>query len=280
MKNPKLTSAAGEATSALLAHKTPAFRIIQPHSLPSLGYHIHFLSRCSMRIVHIRKHGTQLNSEQWQQGWGLAFVPPSQVSGISSDILSGRPDLLTSYVASYLAFSLAFYIALFLEIEVRRGPQRSDSRRLKSGEAHSAQTLAGWSPAKPTARRLSPVEVRRSPQRAGSRRLKSGEAHSAQTLAGWSPARPTAIKSWQMRSGEDHCDQELAEEVRRRPLRKRTGRWGPAKITAIKSWQMRSSEEGRRRRKEEEGGRRRRTTSRRSRASDIKPNNPHLAGGE
>ena len=51
-------------------------------------------------------------------------------------------------------------------------------------------------------------------------------------------------------------------------------RWDPARLTAIKSWQMRSGEEGRRK---EEGGR---TTRRRSRASDIKSNNPHLAGGE
>ena len=105
------------------------------------------------------------------------------------------------------------------------------SSRLKSGEAHSAQTLAGWSPARPTARRLSPVDVRRSPQRADPRRLKSrrgpqradshrlrsGEAHSAQTLAGWGPAMPSAIKSWQWRSGEAHCDQELEDEVRRGP---------------------------------------------------------------
>ena len=156
----------------------------------------------------------------------------------------------------------------------------------KSGEAHSAQTLAGWSPAMPTVRRISPVEVRRGPQRSDSRRLKSGKAHSAPNLAGWSPARPTAlrlspvevrrgplwsragrrgparltaIKSWQMMSGEDHCDQDLADEVRRGPLRSRAGRWGPA-----------------RRRKEEGGWRRRR----RSRASDIKSNNLHLARGE
>ena len=51
------------------------------------------------------------------------------------------------------------------------------------------------------------------------------------------------IKSWQMRFGVDHCDRELAEEVRR-------GRM-----------------EGRR-------------TDGRSRAPDIKSNNPHLAGGE
>ena len=108
---------------------------------------------------------------------------------------------------------------------------------------------SGWSPARPT--RLSPVEVRRSPRRSDSRRLKSGETHSAQTLAGWSPARPTAIKSWQKRSGDDHCDQEPADEVRRLPLRSSAGRWCPATITAIKSWQMRSGEEGEEKEKEE-----------------------------
>ena len=62
-----------------------------------------------------------------------------------------------------------------------------------------------------------------------------------------------------MRSGEDHCDQELADEVWRGPLRSRAGRRGPAR---------------RRTRKEQEGGRGR------MRATDIKSNNPHLAGGE
>ena len=43
------------------------------------------------------------------------------------------------------------------------------------------------------------MEVRRGPLRS---RAGSG-----------GPARPTPIKSWQMRSGEDHCHQELADEV-------------------------------------------------------------------
>ena len=60
------------------------------------------------------------------------------------------------------------------------------------------------------------------------------------------------MESWQMTSGEAHCDQELAEEVRRGPLRSRAGRGDPARPTAIKSWQMRSGEE-----EEEEGGRKR-----------------------
>ena len=38
------------------------------------------------------------------------------------------------------------------------------------------------------------------------------------------PARPTAIERWQRRSGEAHCDQELAEEVLRGPLPSIAGR--------------------------------------------------------
>ena len=34
----------------------------------------------------------------------------------------------------------------------------------------------------------------------------------------------TAIKSLQMRSGDDHCEQALADVVRRRSLQSRTGR--------------------------------------------------------
>ena len=149
--------------------------------------------------------------------------------------------LLTFYLAYlltfYLAFYLAFYMALFVVVEMR----------LRSGEAHGAQNLAGWGPARPAALRISPVEVRRGPQRSESRRLRSGEAHCDRAGSG-GPARPTAIKIWQMRSGEVHCDQELADEIRRGGGRR--------------------------------GGGRTRRTSARSRASDIKSNNPHLAGGE
>ena len=70
-----------------------------------------------------------------------------------------------------------------------------------------------------------------------------------------------------MRSGEAHCDQELADEIRRGPLQSRAGSGGPARPTAIKSWQMRSGEEEDE--EEKEGGRRR--------ATDIKSNKPHLA---
>ena len=168
--------------------------------------------------------------------------------------------LLTVYLAFYLTFHLAFYLTFYLAFYLI---------------FFLTFFLAGWSPARPTALRPSPVEVRR------------GQAHSAQTLAGWSPARPTALRpspvevrrgpqrsdSRRLKSGEDHCYQELADEIRRGSLRSRAGRWSLARPTAIKSWQMRSGEE------EEEGGRTRRTSAR-SRASDIKSNNPHLAGGE
>ena len=105
-------------------------------------------------------------------------------------------------------------MALFLTVEVR----------LRSGESHGAQNLAGWGPARP--------------QCSESRWLRS--AHSAPTLAGRGPARPTALRLSPV-------------EVRRGPLLSRAGRWDPAKLTAIKSWQMRSAEEG--------GGRRRNRAS-------------------
>ena len=137
--------------------------------------------------------------------------------------------------------------SLFLAVEVR----------LRSAEAHGAQNLAVL--------RISPVEVRRGPQRSDSRRL-----------------RTTAIKSWQWRSGEAHCDQELADEVRRGPLRSRAGRGGPAKPTAIESWQLRSGEahcnkswqmrSGEQGQKEGGGGG--------GGHHLLKSNNPHLAGGE
>ena len=74
---------------------------------------------------------------------------------------------------------------------------------------------SGWSPARPTALRLSPVEVRQ-----GSLRSRAGSG---------GPSKPAAVKSWQMRSGEAHCDQELADEVRRGAVRSRAGSGGPVR---------------------------------------------------
>ena len=139
---------------------------------------------------------------------GIQFIPSDILSGKSSgilfgilfEILSGIPSDILSSISSDILSGILFGILFGILYDF-------------------------------VSRRWGPVEVRRGPRRAESRRLKSGEAH---------------------------CDQELADEVRRRPLRSRAGRWGPA----------------RRRR------RRRRRSRRRSRASDIKSNNPHLAGGE
>ena len=158
----------------------------------------------------------------------LSRISSDILSVISSDILSGILFGISSDILSGILFGIlyGFVSGRWGPVKVRRGPQRAGSRRLKSGEAHSAQTLAGWRP--------SPVEVRRGPQRSDSRRF--------------SPV-----------------------EVRRGPLLSRAGRWDLAR-PAIKSWQMRSGEE--------EGGRRKDEEGRRSRASDIKSNNPHLAGGE
>ena len=131
-----------------------------------------------------------------------------------SDIIS---DILSSILSDIFSSRWGPARPTVLRIspsEVRRGPQHSDSRRLRSGEAHCDRELS--------------VEVRRGPLRSRAGR--------------WGPARPTAIKSWQRRSGEAHCDRELAVEIRRGPLQSRAGRWGPARPTAIESWQLRSGE--------------------------------------
>ena len=54
-----------------------------------------------------------------------------------------------------------------------------------------------------------------------------------------------AVAVW-LRSGKAHSAQTLAGEVRQGPLPSNAGRRGPTTTTAIKSWQMRSGEEGRR----------------------------------
>ena len=167
------------------------------------------------------------------------------LSGISSDILSG--------ILSGILFGIlhGFVSGRWSPVEVRRGPRRAESRRLGSREAHNAPILALWGPARPTALRLAgwgPASPLRS--RAGSggparpTAIKMGAARPIAIKSCRSGKAHCAIESWQWRTSEVHCDQELAEEVRR-------------------GWRSRK--------------RRRR---RRRRESDIKSNNPHLAGGE
>ena len=105
--------------------------------------------------------------------------------------------LLTFHLAYLLTFYLTFYLAFFLAFGILYG--------FVPGEAHGAQNLAGWGPARPHC--------------SESRRLRSGEAHMQRALS--------------------------RAEVRRGPLRSRAGRGGPARATPIESWQRRSGEAAR-----------------------------------
>ena len=89
----------------------------------------------------------------WHILWLLSVISSDILSGISSDILSGIPSDILSGILSGILFGIlyGFVCGRWGLVEVRRGPQCSDSRLVKSGEAHNAQTLAGWSPARPTA---------------------------------------------------------------------------------------------------------------------------------
>ena len=117
------------------------------------------------------------------------------LSGISSDILSGISSDILSGILFGILFGIlyGFVSGRWGPVEVRRGPRRAESRRLRCARP----TVLRISPGAPT-RRLRSGEA----HSASTRRLRCGEAHCAQTLAGWGPARPTAIKSWQRRSGE------------------------------------------------------------------------------
>ena len=69
--------------------------------------------------------------------------------------------------------------------------------------------------------RISPVEVRRGSQRSGSPievhkfLLRSGEDHWDQEISNEVRRGPQCIIFYRLRSGEDHCDQEIIDEVRR-----------------------------------------------------------------
>ena len=197
----------------------------------------------------------------------LSVISSNILSGRSSDILSGISSDILSGISSDILSAISSDILPGISSDILSGISSDILSWILSGIIFGI--LYGFVPG-----RWGPVEVRRGPrcaesgrlksgeahtevrQRADSRRLRSGEAQCDRELADevrrgplrsragrWGRARTTAIKSWQMRSGEDHCDQELADEVRRGPLRSRAGRWGPARTTAIKSWQRRSGEE-------------------------------------
>ena len=85
---------------------------------------------------------------------------------------------------------------------------------------------------------------------------------------------PTATWKSRLRSGNAHCDLQLAVEVRQCPLGSGARGGGPAVPTGIWTARRRRRVRRRRRRRWRRGRRRRRRTAL------IKSNNPHLAGGE
>ena len=111
------------------------------------------------------------------------------LSVISYNLLSGIPSDILSGILSGILFGIlyGFVSGRWGPVEVRRGPRRAESRRLRSGEAHSAPNLAGWGPpVRPTVLRLSPVEVWRGPLRSSAGRcvvlrgpLRSGDGKEA-----------------------------------------------------------------------------------------------------
>ena len=66
------------------------------------------------------------------------------LSGKSSDILSGISSDILSGILSGILFGIryGFVSGRWGPVEVRRGPRRAESRRLKSGEDHCDQELA------------------------------------------------------------------------------------------------------------------------------------------
>ena len=138
------------------------------------------------------------------------------------------------------------------------------------------------------------------------RRLRSGREHLAWILAvevrqgtlgvdgrGWGPVGNTGRGWSRLRSGREHLAWMVAVEVRQGTLGVDVRGWGPAGNT-WRGWsRLRSGREHlawmvvvevRRRRKAAEGGRRRHEAAgggrRRRKSTDVKSNNPHLAGGE
>ena len=149
--------------------------------------------------------------------------------------------LLTFYLAYLLALYVAYLLAWILAVEVRQGTLGGDTR--------------GWGPAGNTGR--------------GYSRLRSGREHREYPRPVFPagpqprvsppsvPCRTSTGRGWSwLRSDRDHCASRVAveqEEEERRGEEKEKERRG--------------GEEGGGRREEEQ-------------ATDIKSNNPHLAGGE
>ena len=157
-------------------------------------------TRTKHNKAHMYKPHSQLNSSNLHIPSASSFYSLYDIlSGSQSGILSLAFDL-----AFHLTFSLAFVLASWSHILIW----------------HSVCVFLGSkSPAKPTAisRRK---KVRRGPQRFSSRKSparptervalqKSGETHGDQGTGRCSPARR------QMKSGESHCNRELASDVRR-----------------------------------------------------------------
>ena len=172
-------------------------------------------------------HGIQLNPSDILSGKSsgilsgiLSGISSDILSGISSGILSGILCGILSGISSDILSGIASSILYVIPSDILSGIS-SDILFGKSSDILSSlwhpiwrcfwPLRSGWGPAGPKVRRISPDEVRWGPQRSDSRRLRSGEAHCNRELA----VEVRRVK-------------ELADEVRRGPLRSRAG-GGPAR---------------------------------------------------
>ena len=147
---------------------------------------------------------------------------------------------LTFYLAFYLAYLLAFYVAYLLTFY------------LAYLLALYVAYLLAW---------ILTVEVRQGTLGVDGR--------------GWGPAGNTG-RGWSwLRSGREHWAGMVVVEVRQGTLGVDGRGWGPTENTARRGSQL--SRRTRRTRRDEEGGRGGRGEEQ---ATEIKSNNPHLAGGE
>ena len=187
------------------------------------------------------------------------------LSGVSSDILSGISSDILSGKAFGILFGIAFGILSGIPSAIlichtfwhrSWGPGANTGRGwswLRSGSEHWAWMVV--------------VEVRQRTLGVDGR--------------GWGPAANTG-RGWSwLRSGSEHWALMVVVEVRQRTLGVAGRGWGPAANTGRGwSWLRSGDEEKEEKEKEEKEKEEKRRRGRGGAATDIKSNNPHLAGGE
>ena len=202
----------------------------------------------------------------------LSSISSGILSGKSAGILSGKHSGTLSGISSGILADILSGILSGIPSGILSGISSNILSGISSGTLCGISfgvDTRGWGPAGNTGRGWSVVEVRQGTLGGEILAVEVRQGTLGVDGRGWGPAGNTG-RGWSwLRSGREHWAGMVVVEVRQGTLGVDGRGWGPTENTVDRGSQLdeEDDEEERRRGEEEQ-------------ATDIKSNNPHLAGGE